>query len=105
MILVSLVEPLDRSGEEFVVNRFHPLGVQRTGVLNLLFADFAPTRIDSGVILVARPTVDQVAWADDVQQFLWIGWVIGILAGVQMIKVAEGLVEAVNRWKELVPVT
>src|SRR6516225_353185 len=60
----GLVYELERIIEDLVVHSFHSIRTQRTRVFNLLLANFAPARLFCTVILICRPAVDHVAWAD-----------------------------------------
>ena len=91
---------------ELVVDGLHALDGERAGVFDLLLADFAEVRIDGGVVGVGGPGVHDPARAE---LFLELGGlrVVGILRlflGVEVIEVAEELVEAVDRRQELVQV-
>ena len=98
---VSLVlgvghEP-QRLGDDLVVDGLHPLLGQRAGVLDALGA------------VAVRPGVDHAAGAEvlaEVREVL-LGRVVvelGLLLGVEVVEVAEELVEAVHRGQELVAV-
>ena len=41
---LGLVHEFERQIADFVVHRFHPFGIERAGVLDLLLADLAPAR-------------------------------------------------------------
>ena len=99
---LGLVDELEREVADFVVHGFHPLGIERSGVLDLLFADLAPARIHGRVVDVGRPRMDHVARTDRVQQLLRIGGVRRIFHRVEVIEVAEEFVEAVHRRQKLV---
>ena len=101
---LGLVHELEREVEDFVVHRLHPLGIERAGVLDLLFADLAPARHHGRVILIRRPGVDHVARADFVQQLLRVAGVRGVLHRVEVIEVAEELVEPVDGGQELIEI-
>ena len=101
---LALSMNLRRGREDLVVHRLHPLGIERAGVLDLLLADLAPARHHRRVILVRRPAVDHVARPDLVQQLLRVGRVRGVLHRVEVIEVAEELVEAVDGRQELVEI-
>ena len=60
--------------------------------------------IDRRVVRVRRPAVDHVARADLVQQLLRVAGVRGVFHRVEVIEVAEELVEAVDGGQELVEV-
>ena len=79
-------------------------GIERAGVLDLLLADLAPARHHGRVVLVRRPAVDHVARADLVQQLLRVVGVRRVFHRVEVIEVAEELVEAVDGRQELVEV-
>src|SRR5262249_54843919 len=48
-ILFRLVDKFQRIREDFIVNGLHPIRAQRTGVLDFLLADFAPSRLIRGI--------------------------------------------------------
>lgn len=89
---------------DLLVDGLHPVRVERAGVLDPLLADLAPARLDGGIVRVGREGMDHVARADDVQQLLRIVRMRRILHRVEMVQIAEELVEAVDRWQELVQV-
>ena len=89
---------------DFVVHRLHPLGIERAGVLDLLLADLAPARHLRRVVLIGCPGMNHVARADDVQQLLRVVGMRRVFHRVQVIQVAEELIEAVNGGQELVAV-
>ena len=86
----------------FVVYGLHSLGIEHPGVLDPLFADLAPAPVHRGIIHVGRTTVWTCSRTDDVQQILRVVRVRGVFHGVEVIKVAEGLVEAVHRRQEFI---
>ena len=55
VVLLGLVDELEREVENFVVDGFHPLRIERAGVFDLLFADLAPARLHGRVVLVGGP--------------------------------------------------
>ena len=63
-----------------------------------------PSAASPSVILVGGPTVDHVARADFVQQFLRVGGVRRVFHRVEVIEVAEELVEAMDRRQELIEI-
>ena len=93
---------LMREVADLVVHRLHPLRIERAGVLDLLLADLAPARHLGGVVGVGRPGMNHVARADDVQQILRIVGMRRVFHRVEVIQVAEELVEAVDGGQELV---
>ena len=104
VVRLGLVHELEREIENFVVHRLHPLRIERAGVLDLLLADLAPARHHGRVIRVGRPAVNHVARADFVQQLLRVGGVRGVFHRVEVIEVAEELVEAVDGGQELIEI-
>ena len=103
-VRLCLVQELEGEVADFVVHGLHPLGIERAGVLDLLLADLAPARVDGRIVGFGRPAVNHVARADLVQQLLRVGGVRGILHRVEVIEVAEELVEAVDGGQELVEI-
>ena len=103
-VRLGLVHELEGQIADLVVHRLHPLRIERAGVLDLLLADLAPARHHRRVVRVRRPAVDHVARADLVQQLLRVGGMRRVLHRVEVIEVAEELVEAVDGGQELVEV-
>ena len=105
-VLMRLVHELDRVGGDFVVHGFHAFDGQRTGVLNLLSANFAEARIDGRVVFVRRETVNHAArpkLCEECRALRVVG-IFRFLVRVQVVEVAEEFVEAVNRGQKLVTV-
>ena len=102
VVRLGLVDEGERLVANLVVDRFHPLRIERAGVLDLLLADLAPARHFGRVILVGRPTVNHVARPDLVEQFLRVIWMRRIFHRIEMVEVAEELVEAVHRRQKFV---
>ena len=103
-LLLRLVDELERVLADLVVDRLHPLWVERPGVLDLLLADLAPARVDVRIVDVVRVTVEHVARTDLVLELRRVVGVSGILHRVQVIEVAEELVEAVDGRQVLVAI-
>jgi hypothetical protein len=106
MLAVDEVQPVL---QHLVVDRLHPLAGQRPGVLDPLAADAAPARLLGRVVLVGRPAVQHPAWPEPLPEVREVGRRrvvrrLRVLLGVQVIQVAEKLVEAVHRREELVAV-
>ena len=95
--------------EHLVVDRLHPLLRQRARVLDPLLADTAEAAVLGVVVLVRRPGVDDAARPEALVE---VGEVVGrrpvrllrLLLRVQVVEVAEELVEAVHGRQELVQV-
>ena len=79
-------------------------GIERAGVLDLLLADLAPARLLGRVVLVGRPGMHHVARADLVLELRRVVGMGRVLHRVEVIEVAEELVEAVHGRQELVAV-
>jgi hypothetical protein len=97
---------IDRCFAGLIVNRFHALLGQRASVLDRLLADFAETWIDCGIIMVGGLASEHAAWAK-VSFERWVFRVVGmfrLLLGVEVIEIAEELVETVHRRQKLIAV-
>src|SRR6476619_3766324 len=89
-----------------VVDRLHAFDGKRTGVLDVLLANLAPARIDSLIVDVGGKRSDH-APRTELRLERWILRIIGIFwlfLGVQVIEIAEKLVEAMHGRQELVAV-
>src|SRR5437667_378498 len=78
--------------------------VKGAGVLALLFADLASARVSGCVIRSGGPGVNHVAWADLVQELLRVVGMRRIFHCIQVIEVAEELIEPVNGGQELIEI-
>ena len=90
-------------------HRLHPLLRQRPRVLDPLLADPAPARVLLRVVLVVAQQWSTPRGPNRSRKFgkSVLGRVVRVLRlllGVQVVEVAEELVEAVHRRQELVPV-
>ena len=94
-----LLHPRHGGIRELVVDGLHSLDGQRAGVLDLLLADFAELRIDGGVVGVGGPGVHDPARAEFLLErgLLRVVGILGLFLGVEVIEVAEELVEPVDR--------
>ncbi len=101
---LRLVDELERLVENLVVDRLHPLRVERSGILDLLLADLAPARLHGRIIDVGGPRVEHVARADGGQQVLRVVGMRRVFHRVEVIEVAEELVEAVHGRQEFVEI-
>src|SRR5262249_19562805 len=82
---------------KFVVACLHALAIERAGVFDSLFSDAAPPRLLSVVFLVRRVTAEHAAGSEPLleSRILRVIRVLGIFLGVEVIEVAEKLIEAV----------
>ncbi len=103
-VRVRLVDERQRLVADLVVYRLHARRAQFTGILDLLLADLAPTRIHSRVIAGRRPRVQHVARAYLVAQILRIVRMARVFHRVEVVQVAVELIEPVHRRQELVAV-
>src|SRR5215470_5870611 len=91
---MGLFYELQAGIEELFVNGLHALGVERTGVLDLLCA----IRHGPAVEHTARP---KLLFELGV---LGVVGALGLLFGIEVVEITEKLVESVCRGQELVPV-
>src|SRR5215475_12142744 len=103
--LASLSLPPDEvhgAVSDVVVDRFHALRGQRTGVADRLLADPAKARVDRRVFSVGGLAVQDPAWTKPLVK-MWELWCLRIIRqlrlflGVQMVQIAVELVKAVHR--------
>jgi hypothetical protein len=98
-----------RACSRIVVDGLHPLLRQRPGVLDPLASHPAPARLLGGVVGVGGPAVQHPARPEALPEVGEVGRrrVVGrlrVLLGVEVVEVAEELVEAVHGWQVLVAV-
>ena len=105
--LVGLGLPLDEVDARrpsLVVDRLHALAGQRAGVLDRLLADPAAARVLGRVVDVGGLAAQHAARAEHLLE-IGVPRVVGVLRlllGVEVIQIAEELVEAVYRRQVLV---
>ena len=104
------LDVVDAGPGGLVVDGLHPLGVQRAGVIDDLLSDGSELRI-IGFLghLVGGPALQHPAWQRELVQFgelilVRVVELLGLLLGIEVVKVAEELVEPVHGWKMLVHV-
>ena len=102
VVLFGLIHEIDCKIANLIIHRFHALGIERAGILDPLHTDLTPPRHFGGIILVGGIAVDHVARAHDVQQVLRIVGMCWIFHRIEVIKIAEEFVEAVDGRQELV---
>ena len=104
--LVLALDEVARGGDKFVVAGFHALLGQRAGVLDLLLADLAPARLDRLVVLVGGPGVHHAARSELLLEprILRVVDHLRLFFGVEVVEVAEELVEAVVGGQHVVQV-
>ncbi len=86
------------------LGRLHALPGERAGVLDGLLADAAPARLLGRVVAVGRLAAQYAAWIERLPErgVARVGALLRRFLGVEVVEIAEELVEAVNRRKELV---
>ena len=100
------LDEVDRRVRGLVVDRLHALSGERAGVLDRLPADPAPARILGRIVGVGRLAAQHAARAELLPKarVSRVVEVLGLLLGVQVVEVAEELVEPVHGRQVLVPV-
>ena len=101
---LGFVDEFEGEVANLVIHCFHALGIERTGVLNLLFADLAPARHHGRVIRSSRPRMHHVARANDIQEILRIVRMRRVFHRVEVIEVAKELVETVDGGQILIEI-
>ncbi len=101
-----LLHPPDRGRRDLLVDGLHALLGQRAGVLDRLLADSAPAGISRRVILVGRHAMQHAAGSKSLLECRILGIVrqFWFFFGVQVIEVAEELVEAVHGRQVFIPI-
>src|SRR5262249_38774879 len=97
-LLGLAIHEVERGSDEFFVDSFHALFAAWSGVFNLLFAHLTELRIERVVVLVGCPALENAARAVLLAE-LWTLRIVRrfrLFLGVQMVEVAEKLVEAVH---------
>ncbi len=108
--VVLTLDVVDRGVGDVIVDGFHPLRVQRPGVLDRLLADRAELGVVRfGGLLVERLALEHAARLGQVVQpgiavLVRVIELLRFLLGVEVVQVAEELVEAVHRGQVLVEV-
>ena len=107
--LADPIQPVERLVEHLRVEGLHALAGQRPGVFDLLPADAPELRIRGRIVLVGGPAVQHAPRSEGLLVLgIFLARVVELLRlffGVQVVQVAEPLVEAVDRRQELVAIT
>ncbi len=108
--LVLPLDEVDRGLGDLVVDRLHPLGGQRSGVLDPLFAHLAEAPLLGRVVLVRGPGAHHAPGPGHLVEsgeLLRVGPIgsFRLLFGVEVVEVPEELVETVGGGEELVEVS
>ena len=103
-VLFGLVDEIDGQVADFVIHCLHPFGIERAGVLNLLFADLAPARHLRRVVRGRGPAMNHVARADLIQQVLRVVGMRRVFHRIEVIEIAKEFVESVDGRQELIEI-
>ena len=97
--LLRAVDEIERGVEELVVDGLHPLDRQWPGVLALLLAHRAEARVGLAAVGFGRVAAQHAARAELFAEsgIFRVVRILRLLLGVEVIEVAEELVEAVHR--------
>src|SRR5580704_13134640 len=97
-LLGLALDEVDCAGQKFLVNRFHALGIEGACVLNYLLADLSEGFVYRVVVFVSRPTFQYPARTELLAKvgILGIVRILRLLLGVQVVQVAEELLETVD---------
>ena len=97
---------VEAGGHEGLIHRLHPLSAELAGVFDLLFSDLAEAGIDRRVIHVGGVAMQHAAGAVFLEELriLRIVHLLEFLLGVEVIEIAEELVESVHGGQVLVAV-
>ena len=100
------IDEVERGVEDLFVHGLHALLGQRAGVLDRLLADSAEARVFGRIVRVARLAPEHAARAEPGAErgVLRIVRMLRLILGIEMVEVAEELVEPVHRRQELVAV-
>src|SRR5262245_6123363 len=103
------VEPFEGLVENLLVEGLHPLAGQRTCIFDLLLADLPELRILRRIVNIGRGCTKNTTWPEHLPVIrvllTWIVEFLRLLLRVQMIKVAEPVVEPMHRREMLVAIT
>ncbi len=100
------VDEVERGAEELLVHRLHALDVERAGVLAGLLAPVPEARVAAGRDLAGGLAAHHPARPEGLAEHgvFRIVRMLRLVLGVEVVEVAEELVEAVHRRQELVAV-
>ncbi|MNZ95643.1 hypothetical protein D3C78_1148070 [compost metagenome] len=106
VLLHRLVHEPERGLGELHVDVLHALAGQRAGVLAALLAPLAEARVLAGLVFAAGIAVQHAARAEALLELrvLRVIDVLRLLLGIEVVEVAEELVETVHRRQVLVAV-
>jgi hypothetical protein len=99
--LSGLVLPVDeahRGSQELLVHRFHALGAEWTCVLDLLLTDPSKAGVLGGIVDLGGEGLEHATRPElcEERRVLRVVHVLWFIFGVEVVEIAEELVEAVN---------
>src|SRR5262245_45802033 len=92
--------------QKLFVHGFHPLGIQRSRVLDLLTSDTAIVHVLGGIVLVGGRAAQNTARTELLSELrvLRVIGVLGLFFRIKVIEIAEELVESMDGRKEFVAI-
>ena len=66
-VLLGLVHKVDGEIANLIIHCFHPFGIKRAGIFDLLLSNLTPARHHGAVVCVGRPAMDHVTRSDFIQ--------------------------------------
>jgi hypothetical protein len=105
-VLMRAINKAKGGPDEFLIDRLHALLGQRSGVFAFLFAPGTEAGIFArGVGRCGKAFQDPARTEFGFEgRVFWIVGVFGLILGVEVIKIAKELIEAMHGWQELVAV-
>ena len=98
---------VDGCGRGLVVDGFHPLLGQRPGIFDGLLADLAEAWIDRGIVAISRLAFQDAA-RTELGKVAWVLWIVRqfrLFLGIEVVEIAEELIEAIHRGQRRVSIT
>jgi hypothetical protein len=106
LVPVGAVDEVERRVKKLLVHRFHALLVERAGVLAVLLAPFAEAGIFPRGLRRGRHASEHPA-GTELEFELGVLGIVGVLRlilGIKVVKIAEELIETVNRGQKLIAI-
>src|SRR5580765_1008643 len=99
------LDEVDCSSRSLIIDRFHSLLGERTGILDGLLPNSPPAWMFSGIVLIRGLGPKYAARPEHFLELVArVGPLFRLFVGVQVVEVAEELVEPVHGRQVLVPV-
>src|SRR5262249_11477408 len=98
-------QEIDGGVGRLVINVLHALLGKGAGILDLLFAHASPARLLGGIVSIGGVRMDHAARAELLHKIATgIRALLGFLFGIQVVEIAEELVEAMYGRQELIQI-